>query len=314
MKITWQRNDRVSRLAKRATLAFVAAFVTTFIVTRSVQAQTYTVLHAFEGNGDGGGPFQAPLIRDSAGNLYGTTVYGGSSRCHTDIAAGCGTVFKIDKTGKHTVLHRFTGGADGRNPYGGLTRDAAGNLFGTTAGGFIDGTPPFGNVFMLDRTGKLTVLYNFQGGNDGAFPTGGLIRDASGNLYGVTDEGGAFQFGTVFKVDKTGKETIVYSFRGTPDGENPLYENLVMDANGNLYGTTYGGGTSNQGTVFKVNTVTGAEEVMYSFTNGTDGGLPLLRFDPGCARQPVRHYFSGRRSWCRNGFRDRSNWNGNPAP
>jgi uncharacterized repeat protein (TIGR03803 family) len=183
-------------------------------------------------------------------------------------------VFKIDKTGKHTVLHRFTGRADGKNPYAGLIRDAAGNLFGTTSGGFVDGAPPYGNVFKLDTTGKLTMLYKFKGGDDGAFPTGGVIRDASGNLYGVTDEGGAFGLGTVFKLDTAGKETLLYSFRGAPDGKNPLYESLVMDATGNLYGSTYGGGTSNQGTVFKVNATTGAEEVLYSFAMETTEDCP----------------------------------------
>ncbi len=187
----------------------------------------FSVLHAFAGGTDGACPFAALLTRDglAAGTLYGTTNYGGSSGCNTDGFDGCGTVFKIDKTGKHTVLYSFTGGTDGKNPYAGLTRDAAGNLFGMTAGGYVDGGAPFGNVFRLDRTGKLTVLYNFQGGNDGAFPTGGLIRDADGNLYGVTNEGGDFLFGTVFKLDRTGKETVLNSFHGMPDGENTAYEN-----------------------------------------------------------------------------------------
>ena len=274
MNITPQHSGWVSSTRIRATLALLAVFVTTLISTGSAQAQSYSILHSFMGNSDGGGPFQAPLTRDAAGNLYGTTTYGGSSLCTTDFEGGCGTVFKIDKTGKHTVLHRFTGRADGKNPYAGLIRDAAGNLFGTTSGGFVDGVPPYGNVFKLDTTGKLTMLYKFKGGDDGAFPTGGVIRDASGNLYGVTDEGGAFGLGTVFKLDTAGKETLLYSFRGAPDGKNPLYESLVMDATGNLYGSTYGGGTSNQGTVFKVNATTGAEEVLYSFANGNDGGLP----------------------------------------
>jgi uncharacterized repeat protein (TIGR03803 family) len=281
MKNTRQQSVWISTIGVRVALTLLAAIVTMLISTVSAQAQTYSILHAFAGNADGGGPFQAPLIRDPEGNLYGTTTYGGSSRCTTDIEEGCGTVFKIDKTGKHTVLHRFTGGVDGKNPYAGLTRDATGNLFGTTAGGFVDGAPPFGGVFKLDTTGRLTSLYEFKGGTDGAFATGGLIRDASGNFYGVTDEGGTFGFGTVFKLDSTGKETTLYSFSGVPDGENPLYENLVMDAKGNLYGTTYGGGVSNQGTVFKINVATGVEEVLYSFAGGTDGALPYsgLVFD-----------------------------------
>lgn len=255
-------------------LAGLAAGVA-FTLPANAQAISYSVLHAFSGNGDGAGPFQAPLTQDGAGNFYGTTNYGGSSSCSTDIVQGCGTIFKIDKTGRHTVLYSFTGGADGRNPYAGLIRDAAGNLYGTTAGGFVDGNAPYGNVFELSSNGVLTVLYSFRGGSDGAFPTGGLVRDAAGNLYGITNEGGFFSLGTVFKIDSTHHESVLYSFRGVPDdGEHPTYETLVMDAGGNLYGTTYGGGTFDQGTVFKLNANTGAEQVLYSFANGGDGGLP----------------------------------------
>src|SRR5271157_1755074 len=119
-----------------------------------------------------------------------------------------------------------------------------------------------------------TVLYSFKGGTDGAIPFAGLVQDAQGNLYGTTTQGGTSNMGTVFMVDTTGKETVLYSFTGTGgDGENP-YGGLVRDAQGNLYGTTVNGGASNpKGTVFKLDT-TGKETVLHSFTDNPDGALP----------------------------------------
>ena len=118
-----------------------------------------------------------------------------------------------------------------------------------------------------------TVLYSFKGGTDGAIPFAGLVQDAQGNLYGTTTQGGTSNMGTVFMVDTTGKETVLYSFTGTGgDGENP-YGGLVRDAQGNLYGTTVNGGTSGKGTVFELDT-TGKETVLHSFTDAPDGALP----------------------------------------
>ena len=150
-------------------------------------------------------------------------------------------------------------------------RDAQGNLYGTTSGGgdYTDGT-----VFKLDTTDKETVLYSFKGYPDGAGPIADLVQDAQGNLYGTTDSGGASGYGTVFKVDTTGKESVLHSFTGTGgDGAYPT-AGLVQDAQGNLYGTTLeGGGVSGLGTVFKVDT-TGKETVLYSFADPLDGALP----------------------------------------
>src|SRR5205814_1811028 len=108
-----------------------------------------------------------------------------------------GTVFKLDTTGKETVLHSFAVGSDGRKLYAGLIRDAAGNLYGTT---FTGGAFGFGTVFKLDATGNETVLYTFTGGADGGYSRAGVIRDAAGNLYGTTGLGGAFSLGRVFKL------------------------------------------------------------------------------------------------------------------
>ena len=216
------------------------------------------------------------LVRDTAGNLYGTTAGGGP--------LGHGTVFKMNKAGKETVLYSFKGGKDGGGPTASLVRDTKGNLYGTTYG--AGGPPPLaasvevrvtgkllrGTVFMLDKTGKETVLHRFTGtGGDGANPWAGLLRDAAGNLYGTTVEGGTYGNGTVFKLDKNGKETVLYSFTGTEgDGANP-YAALVEDAKGNLYGTTSGGGASGYGTVFEVDQ-TGKESVLHSFSGGRKDG------------------------------------------
>jgi uncharacterized repeat protein (TIGR03803 family) len=222
-----------------------------------------TVLYNFRSIGTGEEP-TADLVRDLKGNLYGTTLFGHNR--------AFGVVFELDTTGKETVLHRFSG-RDGANPLAGLVRDTSGNLYGTTTVGGDNSDN--GNVFKLDKAGKYTTLYNFGGPpTDGARPQAVLVRDAAGTLYGTTRFGGSSNLGTVFTLDSQGKERVVYSFAGgKTDGRNP-YAGLVRDAAGNLYGTTLYGGPSNRGTVFKVDT-TGRETVLYSFTGGTDGGKPF---------------------------------------
>jgi len=144
--------------------------------------------------------------------------------------------------------------------------DAQGNLYGTTHSGGASGV---GTVFKVDTTGNETVLYSFAGEGDGAYPDAGVVLDAQGNLYGTTYVGGASGVGTVFKVDTTGNETVLYSFKGIPDAGYPE-AGVVLDAQGNLYGTTWGGGEVNGGTVFKVDT-TGQETVLHSFHLGQNG-------------------------------------------
>lgn len=266
-----------------------------------------TVLHAFTGGADGLGG-SSGLVRDEAGNLYGVTVGGGfSGVCPGLPLPGCGVVFKLDPKGKETVLHAFTGGADGYGPYGDLLLDAAGDLYGAAANG--GGSSEFcsdvlepatgflgcGTVFKLDRTGKLTVLHTFNGA-DGAFPDGWLVQDNAGNLYGMTGNGGDLSgcsglgCGVVFKVDRTGKDTVLYRFTGGADGAE-TFAGVVRDAAGNLYGTTaYGGDFSGSlcagtgcGVAFKLSP-TGKETVLYSFTGGADGvnpGASLLQDEEG---------------------------------
>ena len=224
-----------------------------------------TVLYSFTGGADGG-QTRAGVIRDSAGNLYGTTYGGGAS--------GYGVVYKVDAAGHETVLYTFTGGADGMWLYAGVIRDSAGNLYGTTYGG---GAANAGVVFKLDTAGNETVLYNFTGGIDGAGPQAGVIRDSAGNLYGTAGGGivSACQrgCGVVYKLDTAGRETVLYTFTGGADGANPS-AGVIGDSAGNLYGTTSGGGTAGYGVVYKLDKA-GHETVLYSFTGGADGDSPF---------------------------------------
>jgi uncharacterized repeat protein (TIGR03803 family) len=229
-------------------------------------AWTETVLYTFKGGADGGIP--GGLIRDPSGALYGTTSGGGT--------VGNGTVFKLTPPGAgktawtETVLYRFKGGTDGSNPGGLIRDDPSGTLYGTTSG---VGTVGNGTVFKLTPPGAgktawtETVLYSFTGGADGSNP-GGLIRDpTTGALYGTTGEGGDLKCsftsapipgcGVVFKLTPPalGKtawtETVLHTFAGGTDGSGPL-AGPIRDPTGPLYGTTAAGGTTGDGTVFKL--------------------------------------------------------------
>jgi uncharacterized repeat protein (TIGR03803 family) len=245
---------------------------------------TETILYNFTEGADGAYP-QAGLVRDATGNLYGTTAGGGAeSRACTLTSGTCGVVFELIRCDsapngyEYKVLYRFTGGADGGSPYGGLVRDTAGNLYGTTQGGGSlastcrQGT--CGVVFKLSPTDIETVLHTFTGGAGGANPTAALTLDSAGNLYSTTYYGGAYSEGVAFKLSPAGTETVLHSFAGYPtDGGYPYY-GLTHDAAGNLYGTATDGGAHGSGVVFKLSP-TGAETVLYSFTGGADGGFPV---------------------------------------
>jgi uncharacterized repeat protein (TIGR03803 family) len=240
---------------------------------------TRTVLHRFNGK-DGANPF-AGLVFDGAGNLYGTTWIGGNSKYPCD--SNCGVVFKLspgtDGKWAETVLHDFNG-QDGAEPYAGLIFDGAGSLYGTTSLGGTKTCCGFGTVFKLSpgANGKWTetVLHRFNG-KDGANPYAGVIFDAAGNLYGTTFSNTDGE-STVFKLTRgaTGKwtHTVLHNFNGK-DGGGP-YGGLIFGADGNLYGTTAGGGAYGDGTVFKL--APGAkgkwtEMVLHNF-NGKDGAHP----------------------------------------
>jgi uncharacterized repeat protein (TIGR03803 family) len=218
-----------------------------------------TRLASFKGS-NGANPY-AGVVLDGSGNLYGTAYNGGAS--------GYGTVFELLKgSGTITTLASF-GATSGANPAGALVMDGSGNLYGTTLTG---GAPNTGTVFELAKgSATITTLATFNGAN-GADPSAGLLRDAGGNLYGTTYGGGSSGYGTVFEVAQgSGAVSTLASFNATKG--NLPQAGLIVDANGNLYGTTSGGGAFNDGTVFEVAAGTGTVTVLASF-NGTDGAVP----------------------------------------
>jgi uncharacterized repeat protein (TIGR03803 family) len=245
------------------------------IVPTLARTQTETVIYSFcaqPGCADGYHP-QAGLVMDASGNLYGTTYGGGAN--------GKGTVFRVSASGSETVLYNFcsqTDCKDGYHPEASLILDTKGNLYGTAYdGGAHDG----GAVFEIAPNGTETVLYSFcskPGCKDGYYSQSDLVMDASGNLYGTTQFRGANGGGTVFQLTPGGIETALYSFcsqSNCADGARPQ-AGLIMDAQGNLYGTTYLGGANGKGTVFEVS-ASGVETVLYSFcsqANCTDGSQP----------------------------------------
>jgi uncharacterized repeat protein (TIGR03803 family) len=262
-----------------------AILLLTFGLLTAAPAQTFKVLHTFKGS-DGASP-EGALVLDNAGNIYGTTVGGGSGNC-SELGMGCGTAFMLNRAGKEVGLYSFKGG-NGYGPMAGLLRDAAGNFYGTTInGGEITDTcggveaGGCGVAFRLTKTGK-EVLYKFKGTPDGYFPESSLVKDAAGNFYGTTYLGGTNGLGAVFKIDAAGKESILYSFAGPPagggDGVSPN-EGVIRDPAGNLYGVA-SAGAYDAGVVYRLDAF-GNETLLYNFTGGSDGGGPdsVLLLDP----------------------------------
>lgn len=235
------------------------------------------VLHAFEGPPDGEGPSYAALVFDQSGAAYGTTPYGGNeSVCAGN---GCGTVYKLTGSGEHwteSVIYAFEGDSDGAQPNGGVVFDAAGSLFGTTSQG---GQAGYGTVFELTPFGNgwtKTVIHQFLGADDGALPEAALLRDSAGNFFGTT-AGGQYALGTIFEISPSENGwtyTVLHRFAGP--GLFDSYAPLTMDSAGNLYGTTYEGGTDGFGVVFEL-TPSGngwTYTVLHNFTGLTDGAFP----------------------------------------
>jgi len=256
-------------------LVVVLLLATSAIVP--AQAQTFTVLYTFSGP-DGSGP-SGSLVRDAAGNLYGTTYFGGT---YTD-----GIVFKLDRSNNETVLFNFNpSNSRGAFPDYGLIMDKEGNLYSPADGGSPKGG---GLLWELSPNGKEKVLWDFGGCLGCRKPSvaeGRLLMDASGNLYGVTALGGVkgkgpecefYGCGVVYEFDTAGKLHVLHAFTGGADGSSP-YGALLQDTAGNLYGATITGGdlscpqfpTLGCGTIFKL-TPDKKFTVLHTFTGGKDG-------------------------------------------
>jgi uncharacterized repeat protein (TIGR03803 family) len=246
-----------------------------------------SIPHTFTAPPDGANSYVG-LLRDSSGVFYGETLNGGSN--------GAGIIFKLAPPPTacasvlcpwhETILHQFSGGSgDGGGPYGDLIEDSSGNIYGATGYG---GSADSGTVFELGSAGNESILYSFPGyPTDGTFPSGALLRDRAGNLYGVTTNGGTNNAGTVFELSPSGSgwtEQVLYNFTGGSDGFLPI-AGLIADEQGNLYGTTNAGGDLNCGALGSCGVVfelspnlngTWSETVIHTFTGVPDGGAPWV--------------------------------------
>ena len=231
-------------------------------------------LYQFQNRADGAFPQAGNLTLDSAGNIYGTTYVGG--------LYDAGTVYELSRTTNgwtKTVLYNFIGSSAGGNPGGGVVFDSAGNLYGVTFLGGVDGYS--GVVYELTHSESgwtETVLHIFQPQTDGSGPAGNLVMDASGNLYGTTADDGPNGGGTVWELSPGSggwSFSVLYSFTG--EGAGGPAGGLLMDSSGNLYGTTAGHGAHNQGNVFKLSPANGGWNYtsLYDFSGGSDGGQPF---------------------------------------
>jgi uncharacterized repeat protein (TIGR03803 family) len=252
-------------------------------LSHTASGWTETVLYNFKGGSSDGGNPSGQLVVDAAGNIYGSTLSGGRGY-GVNHEPGYGVVFELSPSGSgwtETVIHYFL---DDGAPSG-LTIDAAGNLYGETGGG---GTSDTGSVYEMSLGSakwKYQTIYSFPAANDVDYPSGGLIFDSEGNLYGTTMSGGSAYDGTVFELQHAnGKwtESTLYTFQSTADGVAPQCA-LVFDAAGNLYGTTaYGGDTScaqgyGCGEVFELSPVgdgVWTKTTLYAFTGSPDGHAP----------------------------------------
>jgi uncharacterized repeat protein (TIGR03803 family) len=239
---------------------------------------TEKILYTFTGGADGGLP-EAGLVMDKAGNLYGTAAGGG--------VGFCGTVFELSAAGggawTESTLYQFLGGSanDGCNPEAPLTLDSTGNLYGTTV---IGGSPTLngGTVFELSPSSSggawiETVLFAFDY-NDGGNPTGNVVFDKEGDLYGTVNGSGQFGGGGVFKLTPGSggwSEASIFQFTEGDNGCSPI-GNIVFDATGHLYGTTSYCGADNVGTVYKLTPTVGqwSMTILHQFTGGLDGAEP----------------------------------------
>ena len=271
----------------RFTGRILAVLATLLMLAGEAYAASERVIYSFTGGADGGYP-DSDLVMDRAGNLYGTTVEGG---------LGSGTVFKLTQSGNawtETVLYAFKGGEGGAQPYGGVTLDLQGNIYGTTVVGGLSIGPCVdsgcGVVFKLTNCGGIwteAVIHSFTGGHDGYGPGAGLTFDRHGNLYGMTPTGGANGLGVVYQLkpgaNGTWQESVIHAFTGDDDGASASAGRLILDTAGNLYGVATTGGANDDGTAFELRpTPSGWRfKTLYAFEGDPYPGYPYgaLAFD-----------------------------------
>jgi uncharacterized repeat protein (TIGR03803 family) len=229
------------------------------------------ILHSFGGN-DGCAP-RGNLFLDSAGNLYGTNEYGGSAGgCPYDQASG--TVFKLSPDGTFTVLHNFTGSPDGADPTSGVVLDKQGNIYGTTSVGGDTLQSGEGVAYKITPSQQYAIIHTFGPPPDATVPGGSLVIDKKGILWGISNGGGAYHQGTVYKIDsKTNIEAVFYSFNAAPDGNAPYAASPALDKAGNIYGSTLFGGDYGFGTIFRV-APDGSETTLLDFDGQAEGAYP----------------------------------------
>lgn len=244
-----------------------------FELTNSKGMWVENVILDFQGPIYGCGP--TGLTMDTSGNLHGVMGAGGDTQsCYP--GEGCGVVFELtpSKGGwTENVLYTFglNGSADGIFPSSPVKLDAKGNIYGEAKSCLVYNCQ--GTVYELTAEGAYSILYKFSGKSDGKTPEGGLVLNKRGNIYGTTDAGGAHNDGTVFKLTPGGKETVLHSFSGPPDGTNPD-SGLAIDPAGNLYGTTViGGNAGGNGIFFELSSQNHWKETAYSF-KGSTGSVP----------------------------------------
>jgi uncharacterized repeat protein (TIGR03803 family) len=280
-------NLQLSLATLTATLALAFLLIVLATPVAHAQTQTFRVVHDFTAGLDGAVPY-ASLTIDEAGNLYGTSYYGGGGTCNDGFGIGCGTVFQLThgRLGwKFNPLYEFTGKSDGAYPAGSVIFGPDGTLYGTTSGGV-----GFGIIFNLRPSGApcvsalcpwtVSVLYSFTKSSFGEFPFfGDLVFDQAGNLYGTTIEGGSNDQGVVYELSPSASgwtQNILYNMEAQASGYFP-YSGVIFDNAGNLYGTASMGGAYNYGAVYQLTPSAAGwtENTVYSFQNDGDGSVPI---------------------------------------
>jgi uncharacterized repeat protein (TIGR03803 family) len=266
-------SKRFSHFIGVAAAALVAAAMA---VSTAGASNAQMVLYAFTGGNDGGNAATG-LVFDAQGNAYGTTVVGGG--------AGCGTIFELTPSQgqwTETTLWSFSCGVDGKNPHGGVTLDANGDLFGTTVAGGSGGActgDGCGVVFELSK-GVLTPIYSFRGQRDGFGPGGPVSFDAAGNLYGTTPDGGPHQMGVVYQLSLrhgAWTYTMIHGFTGRRDGAVGSLGALLVDSHGSLFGIAELGGDHQAGTAYRLTPGAGGTwtfTTLYAFKGMPNAGFP----------------------------------------